>query len=88
MCAPRARAQQLPTHRPPPPPAPRPNTTPQDNWSPVHSICTLLTSIQSLLTDPNCASPANPEAAKMYKDDRPAYNKRVRRLAQKSVDGC
>ncbi len=25
----------------------------QDKWSPVHSISTILTSIQSLLTDPN-----------------------------------
>lgn len=47
----------------------------QDSWSPCHNICTLLTSIQSLLTDPNCASPANPEAAQMYVKDRPAYNK-------------
>ncbi len=49
----------------------------QDQWSPVHSVATLLTSIQSLLTDPNCASPANPEAAQLYLNDRPAYNKCV-----------
>lgn len=60
----------------------------QDQWSPIHNICTLLTSIQSLLTDPNCSSPANPEAAQVYQSDRPGYNKRVRRLAQKSVEGC
>lgn len=60
----------------------------QDQWSPVHSVATLLTSIQSLLTDPNCASPANPEAAQLYLNDRPAYNKKVRRIAQKSVEGC
>lgn len=47
----------------------------QEAWSPIHNICTLLTSIQSLLTDPNCASPANPEAAKVYTEDRTAYNK-------------
>eukprot|EP00798_Chlamydomonas_sp_ICE-L_P023757 gene23754-9315_t len=58
----------------------------QDAWSPIHNICTLLTSIQSLLTDPNCASPANPEAALLYNSDRTAYNRRVRRLAQKSVE--
>lgn len=60
----------------------------QDQWSPIHSVATLLTSVQSLLTDPNCSSPANPEAAQLYLNDRPAYNKKVRRLAQKSVDGC
>jgi ubiquitin-conjugating enzyme E2 A len=58
----------------------------QDAWSPCHNICTLLTSVQSLLTDPNCASPANPEAAHLYNSDRTAYNKRVRRLAQKSIE--
>ena len=59
----------------------------QDQWSPCHTICTLLTSIQSLLTDPNCTSPANPEAASLYTKDRPAYNKRVRKIAQRSVEG-
>mmetsp|Transcript_61872 Transcript_61872/g.125627 ORF Transcript_61872/g.125627 Transcript_61872/m.125627 type:complete len:155 (+) Transcript_61872:1-465(+) len=59
----------------------------QDQWSPCHNICTLLTSIQSLLTDPNCASPANPEAAQMYLKERTAYNRKVRKLAQKSVEG-
>lgn len=58
----------------------------QDQWSPCHNICTLLTSVQSLLTDPNCQSPANPEAAHCYNSDRTAYNKRVRRLAQKSIE--
>lgn len=58
----------------------------QDQWSPCHNICTLLTSIQSLLTDPNTSSPANSEAAQMYNADRSAYNKKVRRLAQKSIE--
>lgn len=47
----------------------------QDKWSPCHNVCTILMSIQSLLTDPNCASPANPEAAQMYTKDKSAYNK-------------
>jgi len=57
-----------------------------DQWSPINNVCTLLTSIQSLLTDPNPASPANPEAAQAYLNDRPAFNKRVRRCAAKSVE--
>merc|ERR1711998_525255 len=28
----------------------------QDNWSPIYTVCSILTAIQSLLTDPNCAS--------------------------------
>jgi len=58
----------------------------QDQWSPCHNVCTLLTSIQSLLCDPNPASPANPEAAQLFTTDKPAYNKRVRRLAQLSLE--
>jgi ubiquitin-conjugating enzyme E2 A len=33
------------------------------------------TGLQSLLTDPNPASPANPEAAQMYREDIKAYNR-------------
>ncbi len=41
----------------------------QDAWSPVYTVSTILTSIQSLLTDPNPASPANPEAAQLLASD-------------------
>eukprot|EP00891_Asterochloris_glomerata_P007567 jgi/Astpho2/7567/Aster-02473 len=58
----------------------------QDAWSPCHNVCTILTSIQSLLTDPNCASPANPDAAQLYTNNRKEYNKRVRRCAARSLD--
>ncbi|PSC74644.1 3-oxoacyl-ACP synthase [Micractinium conductrix] len=58
----------------------------QDSWSPCHNICSILTSIQSLLTDPNCASPANPEAAQLYTTNRKEFNRKVRRIAQKSVE--
>eukprot|EP00899_Mesostigma_viride_P003559 jgi/Mesvir1/13203/Mv06162-RA.1 len=47
----------------------------QDAWSPCHDVCTILTSIQSLLTDPNPASPANPEAAQLCQNDIAGYNK-------------
>ena len=43
--------------------------------------------IRSLLTDPNCASPANPAAAHLYQTDKKAYSRRVRRVAEKSVSG-
>eukprot|EP00657_Telonema_sp_P-1_P010738 TRINITY_DN5313_c0_g1_i1.p1 TRINITY_DN5313_c0_g1~~TRINITY_DN5313_c0_g1_i1.p1 ORF type:complete len:158 (-),score=27.86 TRINITY_DN5313_c0_g1_i1:271-744(-) len=58
----------------------------QDQWKPVYTVANILLSIQSLLTDPNGQSPANPEAAQMYEVDRKQYNKRVRRCASKSVD--
>lgn len=47
-----------------------------ERWSPCNSVSSLLTSIQSLLSDPNCSSPANPEAAQVYQHDKTAYNKK------------
>lgn len=47
----------------------------QDQWSPCQDISTVLMSIQSLLMDPNCSSPANPDAAYLYEKDRKAYNR-------------
>jgi ubiquitin-conjugating enzyme E2 A len=99
----------------------------QDKWKPVYSVGTILTSIQSLLTDPNtgrsvcdtpppsrrraqcsalhtprppplflpcaclaclpCRSPANPEAARLLETNLKEYKRRVRRLAEKSLEG-
>ena len=36
--------------------------------------------------DPNCASPANPEAAQLYQTSRQEYNRRVRRISQRSAE--
>lgn len=49
----------------------------QNQWSPIYDITSLLTSIQSLLNDPNTASPANPSAARTFINDRNLYNKKV-----------
>lgn len=57
----------------------------QDQWSPVYSVTSILTAIRSLLTDPNCSSPANPEAAHLYQTDMKQYSRKVRRVAEKSV---
>ena len=46
----------------------------------------MLSSIQSLLCDPNTDSPANPEAAKLYQTSKKEYNKRVRKCAEKSLE--
>jgi ubiquitin-conjugating enzyme E2 A len=59
----------------------------QDKWKPIYTVSTILTSIQSLLCDPNNDSPANVDAAKLLKTNPKEYKKRVRRLAQKSVEG-
>jgi ubiquitin-conjugating enzyme E2 A len=56
----------------------------QDKWSPIYTISTILLSIQSLLTDPNVNSPANPVAAQLYKTNPTEYNRRVRQCVERS----
>lgn len=58
----------------------------QDKWKPIYTVSMILTSIQSLLCDPNNDSPANVDAARMMKTDLKEYKRKVRRLAQKSVE--
>lgn len=45
------------------------NTVLQNNWSPMYDICAVLTSIRSLLSDPNPSSPANQQAAQMFSNN-------------------
>ncbi|EIN07671.1 hypothetical protein PUNSTDRAFT_88295 [Punctularia strigosozonata HHB-11173 SS5] len=40
----------------------------QDKWSAVYSVQTILLSLQSLLGEPNNASPLNPDAAQLWDD--------------------
>ena len=54
----------------------------QNQWSPIYDVSAILTSIQSLLSDPNPDSPANSEAAKLFSDDRRAYNRRVQEVVE------
>eukprot|EP01103_Thecamoeba_quadrilineata_P013877 TRINITY_DN3984_c0_g1_i3.p1 TRINITY_DN3984_c0_g1~~TRINITY_DN3984_c0_g1_i3.p1 ORF type:complete len:151 (-),score=26.93 TRINITY_DN3984_c0_g1_i3:26-478(-) len=56
----------------------------QNQWSPIYDIAAVLTSIQSLLYDPNPNSPANSEAAKLYQDHRREYYKRVKDIVETS----
>ena len=56
----------------------------QNQWSPIYDVGAILTSIQSLLSDPNPSSPANGEASQLYESDRIQYNKRVREIVESS----
>lgn len=51
-------------------------------WSPIYDVAAILTSIQSLLSDPNPASPANAEAAQLFQDNRREYNRKVREVVE------
>ena len=57
----------------------------QKQWTPCYTVVSILTSIQSLLTDPNTESPANSEAAKMFDEDVDEYNGKVREHVINSV---
>jgi len=56
----------------------------QNQWSPIYDVAGILTSIQSLLTDPNPNSPANAEAARLFSENKRVYEKKVRELVEKS----
>lgn len=56
----------------------------QNQWSPIYDVAAILTSIQSLLTDPNPNSPANSEAARLYVDNRKVYERKVREMIEKT----
>ena len=57
----------------------------KEKWSPINTVSIVLTSIQSLLNDPNPNSPANPEAANLLVKNYKEYKRRVRECAEKSL---
>jgi ubiquitin-conjugating enzyme E2 A len=50
----------------------------QHNWSSAYGVDAMITSIQTLLTAPNPASPANNTAAQLFTADYPEYQRRVK----------
>jgi ubiquitin-conjugating enzyme E2 A len=56
----------------------------QNQWSPIYDVRAILTSIQSLLCDPNPNSPANSEAARLYTENRRQYEKKVKEMVENS----
>ncbi|KAJ2776324.1 Ubiquitin-conjugating enzyme E2 2 [Coemansia javaensis] len=56
----------------------------QNRWSPTYDVAAILMSIQSLLHDPNSSSPANAEAANLYRENRKEYVRRIRETVEQS----
>mmetsp|Transcript_14752 Transcript_14752/g.20598 ORF Transcript_14752/g.20598 Transcript_14752/m.20598 type:complete len:160 (-) Transcript_14752:53-532(-) len=56
----------------------------QNQWSPIYDISSILTSIQSLLSDPNPNSPANSEAARLFQENKSEYTRRVKQCVESS----
>ena len=57
-----------------------------ERWTPVQSIEKILLSVMSMLTEPNTESPANVDAAKMWREDRQAFKKKARSSVRKSLE--
>lgn len=58
----------------------------KSRWTPSYTVSTILTSIQSLLTDPNPGSCLNGEAGNLFRTDIKAYNAQVRKCAEQSME--
>jgi ubiquitin-conjugating enzyme E2 G2 len=58
-----------------------------ERWSPIQSIEKILLSVMSMLAEPNDESPANVEAAKMWREDRKQFDEKVREASRKNL-GC
>ncbi len=58
----------------------------KDGWTPSYDVLAILHSIRLLLVDPNPLSPANLEAALLFRDNRAEYNRRVLEMIQDTLD--
>jgi len=56
-----------------------------ERWSPVQSPETILISVISMLSSPNDESPANVDAAKMWRDDLKGFRRKCQRLVRESL---
>eukprot|EP01105_Mastigella_eilhardi_P014355 TRINITY_DN3271_c0_g1_i2.p1 TRINITY_DN3271_c0_g1~~TRINITY_DN3271_c0_g1_i2.p1 ORF type:complete len:214 (-),score=47.96 TRINITY_DN3271_c0_g1_i2:89-637(-) len=55
-----------------------------ERWTPVQSIEKILVSVISMLAEPNCESPANLDAAKLWTGNRAAFREKVRQTVDQS----
>jgi len=54
----------------------------QNQRSPIYDVAAILTSIQSLLCDPNLSFPVNSEAARMISENNREYNRWVSEIVE------
>ena len=58
---------------------------PVERWSPVQSVEKVLLSVVSMLAEPNDESPANVDAAKLWRNDRKRFNEIADHLVKKTL---
>ena len=56
-----------------------------ERWSPIQSVEKILISVMSMLAEPNDESPANIEAAKMWREQRAMFEEKVREGVRRSL---
>jgi ubiquitin-conjugating enzyme E2 G2 len=56
-----------------------------ERWSPIQSVEKILISVMSMLAEPNDESPANVDAARMWREKRQEYEKIVRDNVKKGL---
>ncbi|EON62959.1 ubiquitin-conjugating enzyme E2-18 kDa [Coniosporium apollinis CBS 100218] len=56
-----------------------------ERWSPIQSVEKILISVMSMLAEPNDESPANIDAAKMWRERRGEYERRVRENVRRGL---
>ena len=54
-------------------------------WSPVQSVETILLSVVSMLSEPNDESPANTDAAKLWRSNKEEYARQVKQTVELSL---
>ena len=60
--------------------------TAEERWRPILSVEAVLLSVISMLADPNPSSPANIDAAVMFRKDPAAYKKRCKECVRRTLD--
>jgi len=60
--------------------------TSSERWSPVQSIEKILISVVSMLSEPNDQSPANIDAAKMWRENRALFKQKVAENVLRSLN--
>jgi ubiquitin-conjugating enzyme E2 G1 len=60
----------------------------EERWRPILGVEQILVSVISMLSDPNDESPANLDAAVMWRNDKLAFKKKIRQIVRKSQEEC
>ena len=58
-----------------------------ERWSPVQTPETILLSVISMLSSPNDESPANVEAARLWREDEKGFRRKGREVVRRSLEG-